>query len=126
MFNKFFKHFILIFSSGIAVISINCLYPADSAGQELSTIYPFDPQTDRDPLFPLVNEKGDILIRDKKEVDDISLQGIIYIPDGAVAIINNEMLDEGDSFEGYTVKEIKQNGVILEKDGKQFFLKWEG
>ena len=41
-------------------------------------------------------------------------------------IINNEMYDEGDGFEGYVIKEIEAQGIIVEKEGEEYFLKWEG
>jgi len=89
--------------------------------------YPYNPLTERDPLRPLIDEEGNILIKEKKEGSSFVLQGIIYSPQGSVAIINNELLHEGDALMGqFKVKKIESNGVVLEKEGKEYFLKWEG
>ena len=87
--------------------------------------YPYRNVVERDPLRSLVNEDGKILIREDREVGDLFLQGIIDSPEGSVVIINNEMFHEGDVFEKYKIKKIKGKGVIIEKGGKEYFLKWE-
>lgn len=89
--------------------------------------YPYSPITDRDPLYSLINEKGEINVReDNTEIGDIFLQGIIYSPGGgSMVIINKEMFNEGDNFEGYIIKKIEPNGIFLEKGEEEYFLKWE-
>ena len=98
---------------------------AFSAGAEEAK-YPYSPFTDRDPLYPLVNERGDILVKEKREVGDIIIQGIIYSGDNSSVIINNEIFYQGDVYEEYTIKKIEPGGIIFEKDGGEYFLKWEG
>jgi hypothetical protein len=88
--------------------------------------YPYSSLKDRDPMRPLVNERGEVLIKEKKELGDSLLQGIIYSQEGSVAIINNEMYKESGIFQGYKIKKIEKNTVILERDGREFTLKWEG
>lgn len=90
--------------------------------------YPFNPLIDRDPLSPLVNERGEIIIKEKiksVEIDNVILQGIIYSQEESIAIINNEMFQEGDSIGDYKIKKITSNGVFLDKNGEEYFLKWE-
>ena len=78
-------------------------------------------------MRPLIDKEGNILIKEKKEGSSFVLQGIIYSPQGSVAIINNELLHEGDTLMGqFKVKKIESKGVVLEKEGKEYFLKWEG
>ena len=89
--------------------------------------YPYNALTERDPLRPLISERGKILIRDKNDMDisDLFLQGVIYSPRGSMAIINDEMFVEGDMYGVYKIKRIEAKGVFLEKKGKEFYLKWE-
>lgn len=87
--------------------------------------YPYNALTERDPLRPLINERGEILIKDKNDMGDLFLQGVIYSPQGGTAIINNEMFVEGDMIGVYKVKRIEAKGVFLEKDGEDLYLKWE-
>lgn len=88
--------------------------------------YPYKRGVDRDPLEPLVLESGKILIRDKKDVGDLFLQGILSSDDGNKAIINDEVYSEGDMIDEYVIIKISGNKVIIEKGGKFFTLKWEG
>jgi hypothetical protein len=87
--------------------------------------YPYRALTDRDPMYPLVNERGEILIKEKKVVGDLIIQGIIYSPPESVVVINNEMYQEGDDFEEYKIKKIEPNGIIFQKNSEEYFLKWE-
>ena len=88
--------------------------------------YPYSPFTDRDPLYPLVNERGEVLVREKREVGDIIIQGIIYSEQDSSVIINNEIFRQGDIYEAYTIKKIEPDGIIFEKDGNEYSLRWEG
>lgn len=88
--------------------------------------YPYNSFSDRDPLKPLISETGQILIRDRKEVGDFLLQGILHSSEGSQAIMNGEIFNEGDVVEGYKIKKIEGATVVLEKDDKEYVLKWEG
>ena len=88
--------------------------------------YPYSALKERDPFRPLVNERGDILIREKKGIGDFALQGIMYSPRGSQVIINNEVFQEGDTVAGYKIKKIDAYKVIFEKNGEEFVLKWGG
>lgn len=100
------------------------LFSINVFGQEYE--YPYSSFKEHDPLKPLVNERGEILIKDKKEMGDFLLQGIISSSDGSQAVINNDVFKEGDIFEGYTIKKIDAYKVIFEKEGEEFILNWEG
>lgn len=108
------KYFLVIVCSLAALVSF---------AQEYQ--YPFSPLRDRDPLRPLVNERGDILISQRK-IGGVVLQGIIYSPEGSQAFINNEVFREGDVFDGFRIKRIEPNAVILEKDNEEVVVNWEG
>ena len=88
--------------------------------------YPYSSFRERDPFKPLVDENGQILIKERRHLGDFLLQGIIYSPGGSQVVINNEVYKEGDNVEGYKVKKINAYGVIFEKNGEEFILKWEG
>jgi len=89
--------------------------------------YPYDPAKDRDPMRPLINERGQFLLQeDSNEARDIFLQGIMYSEKNSQAVINNELVGAGDSIAGYTVKKIDAKTVVLEKNGKVHVIKWEG
>ncbi len=87
--------------------------------------YPYSSFRERDPLKPLVDESGNILIKERKQMGDFFLQGIIYSPTGSQVIINNEVYREGDKIEEYKIKKIEAYQVIFEKEGEEFILKWE-
>lgn len=111
----------------ISYLFITCLLVSVYFALEAQEFkYPHSSLKDRDPLRPLVNERGEIMIAQKKELGDSLLQGIIYSQEGSVAIINNEMYKEGSFLQEYEIKNISNNTVILEKDGREFILKWEG
>ena len=95
-------------------------------GFALEFQYPYKAFVDRDPLNSLINNRGEITIKRPTEMGDLLLQGILYAEEGNTAIINNELLKEGDILEGYTIKKIESRRVIFEKDGKEYILKWEG
>jgi len=84
--------------------------------------YPYRSFYDRDPLKPLVNKEGRIVITDKKR--GFLLQGIIYT-DSYQALINNNLYRENDVIQGYRIRKIEKDKVILEKGGKKFILRWE-
>ena len=86
--------------------------------------YPFSP-SDRDPLDPLVSKSGLILIPQELDFTGLSLKGIIYSEKGAIAIINDEVLKEGDSIGEYTVIKIEEKSVVLKKGNEGFTLKLE-
>ncbi|MCM8774146.1 MAG: general secretion pathway protein GspB [Candidatus Omnitrophica bacterium] len=87
--------------------------------------YPYNNLKDRDPLVPLVSESGHILIQEKKEIGNFILQGIIYSPQNSKAIINNEILSEGDVLGEYRIVKIEPKRVVLEKEDKEYILNWE-
>ena len=86
--------------------------------------YPFD-EDSRDPLYPLIDRGGQILIPKEASASDFTLQGVIYSQNGSRAVISREILEQGDSIRGYTVLKIDEGRVVLEKNGEEFILKLE-
>ncbi len=98
----------------------------------LTPIYTFSSQfkypstkKNRDPLFPLINKKGEILIKEGKQIKDLSLQGVIYSKNSRAVVINGKIVKEGEVVEGFKIKKIESKRVFLEKDKEVFILKWE-
>lgn len=85
--------------------------------------YPYRSFYNRDPLKPLINEEGKIVISEKRR--GFVLQGIVYRGKSNSVIINNTLYKEGDIIEGFKIKRVEEDKVILEKEGKEFILKWE-
>ena len=88
--------------------------------------YPYDSFKDRDILRPLINERGQIIIKEKKEVGNFILQGIMSSTEGNKIVMNNEIFGVGDVIDGYVIKEIGTHKVVLEKEGEEHILKWGG
>jgi len=93
--------------------------------------YPYAAGKDRDPLLPLVDSRGNLLLYETLEENDsappqLFLQGIIYSSqEDAGAVINGEIYKKGDAVCGFKVKKIEKNRVILDKDSEEFILKLE-
>lgn len=110
-------------NKAIAVIILNLAVLGTCSAKSYE--YPYDAADERDPLRPLINERGQLLLQAEKSAGDLILQGILYSDRGSQVFINNELFKEGQIVEGYTIIEIKANIVILEKDSKCIELKWE-
>jgi len=86
--------------------------------------YPCAPG-ERDPFTALVNDRGDVVIHEETGITDIVLQGIMYSPDSSTVVINNEIYRAGDFIGKHKLKKIEQNGVLIESNGQEYFIKWE-
>lgn len=82
-------------------------------------------QQDRDPFSPLVNKSGLILIPREVDIDGLSLGGIIYSESTPVAVINDEVLEEGETIGGYVIVAIEEKSVILKNANQEYVLKLE-
>ena len=78
----------------------------------------------RDPFMSLVTPEGKMIIFEYELfVSDMILEGIIFEPQGnSLAIINGKVVKVGEYIGSYAVLEIKQNEVILDKDGEKYIL----
>ena len=86
--------------------------------------YPFS-DNDREPFSPLISKGGIILIPQKIEFAGMALKGIIYSEGKPLAIINEEVLKEGDKIGEYTVLKINKKSVTRKKNNEAFILKLE-
>lgn len=79
----------------------------------------------RDPFVPLVDDDGRFIMEvgELYSFDDLTLVGILWDRDGkSTALINDEIVEEGQSFYGFTIKKISVNSVTVSRDGKEYIL----
>jgi hypothetical protein len=86
--------------------------------------YPFDSGA-REPMAELIDPNGNVLIAKKVGLGGLNLKGIIYSATVPLAVINDEVLSEGDTVAGYVIVAITEKGVRLDKDNKGFTLTLE-
>ncbi|NQS99785.1 MAG: hypothetical protein HQ595_01775 [Candidatus Omnitrophica bacterium] len=82
----------------------------------------YDDKGGRDPFFSLVDKHGKYLSVSNLgySFDKLNLSGILWDAQGdSSALINNEIFSAGDSVDGFRIKEITQNSVIVDKDGRE-------
>ena len=92
---------------------------ADEGQQE----FIYDSHNRRDPFKPVFLNDAAAVVQDGGESVPFFLEGIIWDPDGgAIAIINNEILKQGDKISGFKIKKIKRDEVILLKGEKEINL----
>ena len=88
----------------------------------------YDSSGQRDPFVPLIGVSKKVGIRSGGgtiiSIDDVVLQGIVINPDGTrSAIINGEVIPEGDTFEQVLIGSIGTNSVVVELNGQKHELK---
>lgn len=108
----------LFFVSAGLVLSVGFLTAQDN-------IFVYNDNGRRDPFWPLVSPSGAILVYDESvEFSDMTLEGIIYDPNGErLAIVNSKIVKASDNVGGFLVSSIQEESVTLQKDGKEFILK---
>ena len=68
----------------------------------------------RDPTKPLVDAQGNILSMSGMK-DGLSVQGIIWSDVHPLAVIEGDLYAPGDTIDQYTIAEIRQDGVLIQK-----------
>lgn len=117
------------FLSAVLIMALAGVTPCgaadEEAGGEGRPDHVYDSHDRRDPFWPLVNSKGMIVSFEKDLLaTDLILEGI-YVGDGGknVAIINGKILQKDESIGVFTVKDIKENRVTLQKGQERVILK---
>ena len=84
--------------------------------------FSYDSQGKRDPFIPLVGKGIRILMpEDPKSIKNVILEGIIFDPSGgSLAIVNSEIVQEGQLIQGFILSQIKKKAIILKKDEENF------
>ncbi|MDP3704150.1 MAG: hypothetical protein Q8R78_07155 [Candidatus Omnitrophota bacterium] len=74
----------------------------------------------RDPMRALVDSQGR-LITSAGLHGGFSVEGIIWSPDRPLAVIDDELFAKGDTVGPYTIRQIRQDGVVVQR-GNDFVL----
>lgn len=87
--------------------------------------FKYDPKNKRDPFSPLIGPNGEYLtpFSGLKSIGDMRLEGIIWDPKGdSYAIINGEVVKEGDYLAGALVSKIHSKEVVILLEEEEFTL----
>jgi len=74
----------------------------------------------RDPFVPLV--RGGRFVTATKAatgIEGVVLEGVLWDPDRPIAIINGELVGEGEIIDGFLVKQIGVDRVVLKAGDKE-------
>ncbi len=106
----------LVFSSGIAVFAVS---PA------IGENFKYESHGRRDPFVPLVGIERPTTTRleDITSIGDVRLEGMASGPGGKlVAILNGEIVKEGDRFGEIEIGKINKKAVTLIMGGKNYII----
>lgn len=82
--------------------------------------FPYDAHGRRDPLVPLYTEGGGPRYVAPSPSEPVVVEGIVFHPsEGSVAIINGEIIREGETVGGIQVLHIERERVTLVVNGQQ-------
>lgn len=94
---------------------------------EIPSVFKYDSKGRRDPFVPLAGvEKAGTKggIKGVLSIEDVVLQGIVMGADGKRrAIINGEVMKEGDTIEHVSIISVNENGVKLNIEGTEHEVK---
>ena len=107
---------------GKKIIFISLAFLVVLSGYTANYDYSFTDE-DRDPFYPLISQKGQVLIPREVSVANLFLRGIIYSKDSPLAIVNDEILKEKDLIGEYRIEKIEKKRVILKKGSEKVILK---
>ena len=98
----------------ISLIFISCsLAKADS--------FVYDSHDKKDPFsYPVLDTAGN---NDMETLPGVKLEGITWDEKSPLAIINGKVVGIGDIVSGAEIKEIKENEVIFDANGKDITIK---
>ncbi|MFH1593770.1 MAG: hypothetical protein ABID09_03615 [Candidatus Omnitrophota bacterium] len=89
--------------------------------------YAYDSHGRRDPFVPLVGvavKRGALTIKDVTAIDDITFQGMALDAKGnRIALLNNEMIQEGQTIGLVTIRKVAGSTVTLTIDENEYNLK---
>ena len=77
---------------------------------------------EKDPFASIVDLQEEAAVRQKLDLSNVVLKGIIYSSSKSVAIINEELVMAGDNWAGYKVERIDKDNVTLSDGEKSYQL----
>ena len=111
--------------NSLKVVSVTCLLLSLSTGAYAGGAEAYDGHGRRDPFVPLLGITTMAIgsLDDVLNIEDVDVQGIASNSEGArVAILNGEMVKEGQTAGRVTVKRISKDGIIIIIDGAEYAL----
>ncbi len=101
----------------ILLVSINCFAEEQ---------FKYDPKGARDPFVPLISEEGG-LVSDAYSIaafGEVRLEGIVWDDSGpSMALINGELVKEGDVLGEAKVLKIEKDSVKLDIGGEEVLIR---
>ena len=91
-------------------------------GYTAETSFQYDDKSRRDPFIPLIGEGIEFLTsQEVKSIKGMNLEGVIFDPPtGSLAIINGEIIKEGEIISGFTLSKINRSFVILTRNEEDY------
>ena len=83
----------------------------------VSSAETYDASARRDPFTPLVSDEKEAVrgLVGVETLDDLTIEGIVFdAAQGSVAIVNGEIIHEGDVRDNLKVIKIQSNGILFE------------
>ena len=83
--------------------------------------FKYNAKSKRDPFIPLISESGGYAsdAYEASAVEDIRLEGIVWDEvKGSIAIINGEIVKEGDALGSIKVLKINKDNVVFDVSGE--------
>ena len=93
--------------------------------------FAFKPPGGEEPAATDTRESGfsaldsPVYVQSLGAVERLQLQSILKSPNGAIAMISNNLLTEGQTIEGWKVVKIRPREVLLSGNGRQYVLKMQ-
>ena len=84
-------------------------------------VVPYDAVFRRDPTRALVNEQGELMTSTGLH-GGLAVQGIIWSDQRPLAVVDDELVAQGDVVGPYTVTEIKPDGLIAASSAETVFI----
>ncbi|MDP2911791.1 MAG: general secretion pathway protein GspB [Candidatus Omnitrophota bacterium] len=84
-------------------------------------VFKYNAKNKRDPFVPLISESGGYAsdAYEASAVEDIRLEGIVWDEvKGSIAIINGEIVKEGDALGSIKVLKINKDNVVFDVSGE--------
>lgn len=119
---KLFLFFLIIFSTNCFAeeLFVNYLKPVEKSDTVIKRNGRPDPMEEPLSISPKLKLKDESLLS-----VNLKLKAILYNPVSKKAFINNELYLEGDTVEGFKIKSITADTVVLTKNSKDYILKIE-
>ena len=81
----------------------------------------YDAVFSRDPLKALIDAQGRVVSATGFS-GELAVQGIMWSQERPLAVVDDELYATGDSVGPYTIVEIRQEGVVVARDGATLFV----